>query len=118
MDLIFVSFGLSIAFILMFKIEWLFHLKSFLLLFLYTILLFGISYLLLEHNIGKPRIVSALKMPIVSITIFKLITMLFKIIYKRNPENTAWTYTKKPIEDVLFSIIFWFLGVGLPIFLI
>lgn len=118
MDLIFVSFGLSIAIIFMYKIEWLFNLKSFLIIFFYTILLFGLSFLLLEYNIGNPRIIIALKMPILSITIFKLLNILFKIIYKRNPENTAWTYTKKPIEDVLFSILYWFLGVGLPFFLI
>ena len=63
------------------------------------------------HNLG-------LRMPIISYAIFKMFHLIFKTIYMRNPENTAWVFEKKPIQDILFSILFWFFGVGLPFFLV
>ena len=102
----------------MYKIEWLFGFgTSFLVVLIYSIMLFGLSFLLLE-NYGNPKMVVFLRMPIISFAIFKMFHIIFKLIYKRNPENTAWVFKKKPIQDVLFSILFWLLGVGLPFFLV
>lgn len=119
MDFILILIGLSIAWLFMYRIEWLFGFGvSFWVVLIYTILLFGLSFLLLELNYSNPKMVVALRMPIISFAIFKLLHILFMRIYKRNPENTAWVFTKKPIQDVLFSILFWLLGVGLPFFLV
>lgn len=105
-------------FIFMFKIEWLFDEKTFLGIFAVNLVVFAISIMLLHNGFGNPRFVAALKMPFFSSIVFFILYRLFKYIYKRNPENTFWMFSKKPIEDVLFSILFWFLGVGLPFFLI
>jgi len=119
MDFILILIGLSIAWLFMYKIEWLFGFgASFWAVLLYCILLFGLSFLLLELNYNNPKMVVTLRMPIISFAIFKVLHLVFMGIYKRNPENTFWVFTKKPIQDVLFSILFWLLGVGLPFFLV
>ncbi len=119
MDFVLILIGLSIMWLFMYKIEWLFGFGvSFWVVLMYSIVLFGLSFLLLEINYSNPRIVVFLRMPIISFAIFKMFHIIFKLIYKRNPENTAWVFKKKPIQDVLFSILFWFFGVGLPFFLV
>jgi hypothetical protein len=119
MDFILILIGLSIAWLFMYKIEWLFGFGvSFWAVLIYCILLFGLSFLLLELNYSNPKMGVALRMPIISFVIFKNFHLIFKKIYSRNPENTAWVFKKKPIQDVLFSILFWLLGVGLPFFLV
>lgn len=119
MDFVLILIGLSIMWLFMYKIEWLFGFGvSFLVVLIYSNMLFGLSFLLLEINYGNPNMVVFLRMPLISFAIFKMLYIIFKLIYKRNPENTAWVFTKKPIQDVLFSMLFWFLGVGLPFFLV
>lgn len=119
MDFVLIFIGLSIAALFLFKIEWLFGFGiSFWIILTYSVLLFGLSFLLLELNYANPKMVVALKMPIISFAIFKMLHIIFKFIYKRNPENTMWALEKKPIQDVLFSILFWLLGVGLPFLLV
>jgi len=119
MDFVLILIGLSIMWLFMYKIEWLFDFGvSFLVILIYSIILFALSFLLLEINYGNPNIVVSLRMPIISLAIFKMFHIIFKFIYKRNPENTAWVFKKKPIQDILFSILFWLLGVGLPFFLV
>lgn len=119
MDFILILIGLSIMWLFMYKIEWLFGFGvSFWVVLMYSIVLFGLSFLLLEINYSNSKIFVFLRMPIISFAIFKMLLIIFKLIYKRNPENTAWVFKKKPIQDVLFSILFWFFGVGLPFFLV
>lgn len=119
MDFILILIGLSIAWLFMYKIEWLFGFGvSFWAILIYTVLLFGISFLLLELNYSNPKMVVFLRMPIISFAVFKVLHFIFKSYYRRNPENTAWVFKKKSIQDVLFSILFWLLGVVLPFFLV
>ena len=119
MDFILILFGLSITWLFMFKIEWLFGFGvPFWAILIYSIMIFGISFLLLEMNYSNPKLVMSLRMPIISFAIFKILHVIFKRIYRRNPENTAWIFKKKPIQDILFSILFWILGVGFPFFLV
>ncbi len=117
MDFIFVLIGLSTVWLFMFKIEWLFNPKSFVINIVYDIFLFGISFLLLQYQIGNPKLVLALKMPLLASLVFYILYKGFKKIYKRNPENTFWTFTGKPTQDVIFTLLFWFLGGGLPFIL-
>jgi hypothetical protein len=118
MDIIFVLLGLNTMFIFMLKIDWLFNTKTFLRVLLFNLVIFILSYILIDIDYGNPKMVLMLKMPLLSSVIFFLLYTLYRRIYKRNPENTFWTFTKKPIEDVVFSILFWLLGVGLPVFLV
>jgi len=119
MDFVLILIGLSIVWLFMYKIEWLFGFGvSFSIVLIYSILLFGLSFLLLEINYSNPKMVVLLRMPIISLTVFKIFHIIFKLIYKRNPENTVWAFKKKPIQDILFSLLFWFFGVGLPFFLV
>lgn len=119
MDFVLVLIGLSIMWLFMYKIEWLFGFGvSFWVVLMYSIVLFGLSFLLSEIDYSIPKTLVFLRMPIISFAIFKMLHMLFKLIYKRNPENTAWVFKKKPIQDVLFSLLFWIFGVGLPFFLV
>lgn len=118
MDFIFIVLGLSTMWLFMFKIEWLFNYKYFLINIIYNIVLFCVSLLLINSQLGNPKMTVALKMPLISSIVFFILYISFKNIYKRNPENTFWTFTKKPIQDVIFTLMFWFFGVGLPVFVI
>jgi len=118
MEFILVLIGLSTVWLFMFKIEWLFNPKSFMVNIIYDIILFIISFLIFQYQIGNPKIIAALRMPLLSSAVFFILYWSFKKIYKRNPENTFWTFVAKPVQDVIFTILFWFLGVGLPFILI
>lgn len=118
MDFIFIALGLSTMWLFMFRIEWLFNYKYFLINIFYNIVLFCGSLLMLNYQLGNPKMVVALKMPLISSLVFFLLYITFQKIYKRNPENTFWTFTKKPVQDVIFTLLFWFLGVGLPVYII
>lgn len=110
-DFLLVMAGLNTVIIFMFKIEWLLNTKSLVVLACINTILFGIGF---YYN-KKINTIDALKMPIVSLLIFCVLNWAFMKLYNRHPENTFWSFTKKPIEDVLFSIIFWILGIVLPV---
>ena len=118
MDFVFVLIGLSTMFLFMYKIEWLFIPKFFVINIVYDLILFLIYMYLLSNNIDHLKMVAALKMPLFSSIIFFILYVVFKKIFRRNPENTFWMFTKKPVQDIIFTILFWFLGVGCPFFLI
>lgn len=103
----------------MFKIELLFDKGLyFLFILIYCLSLFSLSYFLLYLGYGNPKFVIVLKVPLISFIIFQILFFMFKKIFKRNPENTFWVFVKKPIQDVLFSMFFWILGVGLPLIIV
>lgn len=119
MEVVFVLFGLSIGFLFMYKIEELIDNGTrFLLILFYTLILFGLSFLFLKFEIGKQNMVLLLRMPILSLGIFKLFQFIFEALLKRSPENTFWEFTSKPVSDILFTMIFWVFGVGLPVLLV
>src|ERR1700747_3568575 len=99
MDFVFVLIGLSTMFIFMYKIEWLFAPKFFIINIVYDVVLFLISMYLLSNNVGNLKMVTALKMPLLSSIIFFILYLVFKKLFRRNPENTFWVFTKKPIQD-------------------
>lgn len=118
MDIIFLIIGLSTVWIFMFKIEWLLRPKTFAINIIYDILLFGISFLLIKYPLSKPQFVLLLRMPMFSSIMFYILYKGFKSIYQRDPENTFWVFTSKSIQDVIFTLLFWFLGGGLPLVLV
>lgn len=113
----YVLVGMSTILIFMFKIEWLFNMKSFLINLAYGVVLFLVALILIKEGIGDQRFVPALKVPLLSSVVFRLLYFGFIKIYKRNPENTFWVFERKPIEDIVFTGLFWLLGAGLPIVL-
>lgn len=103
----------------MFKISWLYNFgKTFWCILIYCLLLYYLSIILLRLEYFNYFMVAALKMPLISFAIFKILHFSFKYLYGRNPENTSWTYNKAPVQDVMFSILFWLLGVGMVVILI
>lgn len=95
----------------MFKISWLYNFgKTFWRILIYCLLLYYLSIILLRLEYFNYFMVAALKMPLISFAIFKILHFSFKYLYERNPENTSWTYNKAPVQDVMFSIVFWLLG--------
>lgn len=110
-DFWFVLIGLNTVIIFMFKTDWLFNNRILLTLACINAILFVIPF----FYDGKFKTIGALQIPLFSLLLFYILYQIFFKIYKRNPENTFWTLTKKPIEDVLFSILFWIIGIALPV---
>lgn len=118
MDLIIVFIGLIIALIFLFKIEWLFATKTFLRILAVSIILFLLSLMMVKNSIGNPKVTPILMAPLFSAIVFFCFYKTFYFIYKRNPENTMYSFTKKPINDIVFTMLFWIVGVGGPIVLV
>jgi hypothetical protein len=98
----------------MFKIDWLLIKRPFLIYLCASFVLFVISYL----QLIELSTVEVLKIPFISALVFKGMHLIFLLILKRNPENTFWEFSKKPLADILFTLIFWLLGTGLPFLLV
>ncbi len=119
MGFVFILLGLSVAWLFMFKIEWLCKVGIvFWTLLLYCIMLFCFPYFMLNSAYDNLKMINALKMPLISLMVFKVMFYIFILKYKREPENTFGVFQNKAIQDVLFSILFWILGVGMPFFIV
>lgn len=119
MEFVIILLGLSMMWLFMFKIEWLFDNGiSFWNILIYNVLLFILSYVLLKWGYGDAKMIKGLKMPLYSFVVFRVLYFVFKKKYKRNPENTFWTFQKKPIQDIAFTLLYWFLGVGMPFLIV
>lgn len=114
----YILIGLSTVWLFMYKIEWLIDSKTFLINIGYSVVLFIASYLLLEYGVGNPKTIVALRMPLISSIVFLALFQLFKLIFKRNPRNTFFVFKREAIEDVVFSILFWVIGGGVPFFIV
>ena len=117
MDLIFVLIGLNVPILFMFKEDWLYGKKSMLIIFCLNVCLFIVGTVLQNSETVYPKTLAALKMPVVSTLIFYVLHQSFKKVYKRNPQNTFWVFSKKSKEDIIFSMLFWIIGTGLPVFI-
>jgi hypothetical protein len=114
-----VLIGLSTIWIFMFKIELLNESGiAFWTFVLYTLLLFAFSFVFSDNIYFNSRIIPVLKMPLISVVVYRGLRFVFFKVYNRNPENTFWVFEKKPVQDIIFTILFWFLGAGLPFILI
>jgi hypothetical protein len=114
MNIVLMLFGLSSVWLFMFKMEWLLNAKAFSIYIVYSLLLFVVATILQDSEQFNYVATKALKIPLISGAIFKILFLGFKTIFKKNPENTFWSLEKKPIENIIFSVLFWLLGVGLP----
>lgn len=97
----------------MYKIEILYDKKWGALYFMYTSLLFFIGLVL--DDTGS-NFTNFLKLPLFNLAIFYFFVSIFYLFYKRVPINTAWSYGKTNIKDVVFNILYWVLGFLIPMF--
>ena len=116
MGYLLMTLGLSTPLIFMFKIEWLFDKKGYFIILSCDFLFFLFSLLML--NDGGANIFRALQIPLFSTLVFGILYLGYKKIYKRDPKNTFWTFSKQRTEDVFFTLLFWILGAGLPMLIL
>lgn len=76
------------------------------------------SYIFETNLIGNPKVVIALKMPLLSQLLFILMIVCFRKIYNRNPVDTFWTMDRGLMKDGIFNFVFWVIGVILPAILV
>lgn len=114
MEFLLILVSLSTIWLFMFKIDWLLIKRPFLIYACVSFALFVISY----FQLIEIPLLEVLKMPFISALIFKGMHLIFLFILKRNPENTFWEFSKKPLPDILFTLFFWLLGAGLPFILV
>lgn len=116
MDYLYVIIGLNTMWIFMFNMDWLFNLKSLIIIIAIDCFLLSVSLMLLANNSNSKSI--ALLMPLISLSIFHILSFFYKSIYKRHPKNTFHSLEKQKIADIIFTIMFWIIGVGMPFFVI
>jgi hypothetical protein len=117
LTVLFVVIGLNVQIIFMLYEHILLSNKRFIFLLAFEILLLFICFLIQYYFPAIHKPVSILKLPIISILIYWLMVEAFKGLYNRNPQNTFWSFTRKPIQDVIFSLVFWFASLIPVIFL-
>ena len=113
-----VAIGLSTYLIFNFKIEWFFNKKPRNIILLIDIVLLVIPLIFGVRN--SKDFLFLLQMPLISLLIFLLFYYIFKKNFNRNPINTAhFAFRPKEdedkkvrIEDVIFSILFFIIGIG------
>ena len=110
----FIILGMNTLIIFTFKREWLLKKNSFLVLLFINIILFAMGYLLEAKLIENPKLVVALKMPLISQLLFICMLICFRKIYNRDPVDTFWTMDRSLMRDGIFNAIFWFIGFVLP----
>lgn len=116
-DFFLILFGLNVQIIYMFREEWLFGGKSITVIFFLNLCLFFLVLIQSNTNFLSANNESMLKVPVLSTFIFYLFHQTFRYFFKRNPINTFWSNSNKPIQDVIFNILFWIIGIGIPVLL-
>ena len=118
MDFIYIVLGINTLIVFLFNRDWLLQKKSFIILFIFNLILFVLGYLLQHYSIGNPKFVVALKMPILSQLLFMGLVALFRKVYNRTPEDTFWTMDISLMKDGIFNFIFWIIAIILPAILV
>lgn len=117
-NFVFIILGTNTLLVFLYKREWLLEKKSYLILLIANLILFGMGYLLQAKLIGNPKLVVALKMPLLSQLLFSFMVICFRKIYKRTPVDTFWTMDMTLMKDGVFNFVFWFLAIILPAILV
>ena len=113
-NILLVALGLNILIIFLMKREWLINRQTGFIIFAINILLFIIGITFNDKMGDNYKTFIALKIPLLAQAIFIILTQIFRKIYKRNPVDTFWSFTPKPVQDVLFNALF-FVFIGLLI---
>ncbi len=118
LDYLLIYIGLSIAIVFMFKHAWLYTNSTFGYILAYCVILFIVSVISIEILKVEYSLIWILRAPLISVIIYRGLLFCFIKLFKRVPENTFWSFERKPIQDVIFSGLFWLLGVAGPLFLL
>jgi len=116
-DFLLMILGLNPPLIFAFKIDWLTNKKPRNYILILSLVLFLISLTIGEGLTYQYSLIS-FRMPIISIVIFMLFQRIFYKFFKRDPVSTFWKFTKMPLEDVVFNILYWVVGAGLPFWIV
>lgn len=114
MNLVLGLIGLFVHYIFLQKRELLYQRRSALLILLVATTLFILTFLLVGANIGNPKTIKLLTIPLSTLTIFYSMKFVFFKLYHRNPEDTFWSMDIRQMRDGLFNFIFWVLGLVVP----
>ncbi len=118
MDFIFILLGINTLFVFLYKREWLLQKQPFTILLACNLILFVLGYVLQYYSIGNPKLVVALKMPVLSQLLFIGLVTVFRKIYNRDPVDTFWTMDISLMKDGIFNFVFWVIAVILPAILV
>lgn len=113
-NFVFILLGTNTLIIFLYKREWLLEKIPFLILLTANTTLLAMGYLLETKLIGNPKLVIALKMPLLSQLIFICMVFIFRKIYNRNPVDTFWTMDQALMKDGIFNFVFWAMAIILP----
>lgn len=96
---------MSIHAIFIWSRKLLFEKKSFVILLVISSLIFFLSYVLLQMNIGNPKRIVLIRVPLLALVVFFLMKSVYFKIYDKNPVDTFWSM------DILG---YWFIVTGIP----
>jgi len=116
MDICFVAVSMSVQAIFVWRRKLLFEKRSFVILLISSGLLFFTSYMLLEADIGNPKMVVLIRVPLLSLVVFFLMKSIYFSVNGKNPVDTFWSMDVELMKDGIFNFLFWVIGLLLPIF--
>lgn len=114
MNIIFVLLATCILFVFMFKRNFLYETKPFIIILSVSFILFLI-YVLLKSNGIEYKNYQAFAIPLMQLIIFFMLSKIYKYIFGKNPEDTFWTMDKKLMKDGIFNFLFWVLAISIPV---
>ena len=112
-DFIIVFIGLFIQFIFLFKRELLLDNQYKIWIWLISIVLFIIGYLLSKLDINV-KTLPCLMIPLLAYGIYRLEYSIFKYFFKAEPVDTFHSRDIKLMKSGIFNFIFWFFGLIIP----
>lgn len=113
-DLIIVFIGLFIQFIFLFKRELLVDNQYKIWIWLISIVLFILGYLLSKLDLNV-KTLPCLMVPLLAYGIYRLQYSIFKYFFKTEPVDTYHSTDIKLMKSGIFNFIFWFLGTFIPV---
>ena len=118
MNFIIVVISMLVHTVFLYKREWLFNKRIFMFIFSISTLFFLLGYFLVSAKIGNPKFTPALKMPLLALAAFFVMSNIFFKVYNKNPQDTFWSNDTSLMRDGIFNFLFWFFGTMIPMFLI
>ncbi|MBN2748997.1 MAG: hypothetical protein JXR57_05835 [Bacteroidales bacterium] len=114
----YIILGLSIVIIFLFKRDLLIDYNSSRIILVICIILFILGYILDTLAKQEKNFVIALKIPLLCLLIFWGFLWAFKKLFNRIPVDTFWTKERNVWKDAVFNILFWIIGIIVPVLLV
>lgn len=118
LNTVFIILGLSIVIIFLFKRDLLIKQNSFWVIFIFSTILFILGYVLDILIRQEKSLAIALKIPLLCLLIFRGFLWIFEKLYNRVPVDTFWTMKRDVWKDAIFNILFWIIGILVPVLLV